>query len=279
MASVLAHGGDVRHPHGQRRRRRPARHRHARRGPHEPEPLPRGRDRVPVRAPRRLAPGCRDRQDPRLELDDRPGRRLARPPPLEVPVGFKWFVPGLVDGSVGFGGEESAGASFLRIDGTVWTTDKDGILLCLLASEILAVTGKIAVAAVRRARRALRRPRLPARGCRGDPRAEGARSASSTATRSRRPSSPASRSRRKLSHAPGNGAAIGGVKVVDRARVVRGAAERHRGRLQDLRRVVPRAGAPRGRAGGGEARRERRARVGRLRSGATPRRRFARSPA
>ncbi|HET6740154.1 MAG TPA: phosphoglucomutase (alpha-D-glucose-1,6-bisphosphate-dependent) [Kribbella sp.] len=65
------------------------------------------------------------------------GRRL-----WEVPVGFKWFVPGLVDGSVGFGGEESAGASFLRFDGTVWTTDKDGILLALLASEITAVTGE-----------------------------------------------------------------------------------------------------------------------------------------
>ncbi|MFC5502440.1 phosphoglucomutase (alpha-D-glucose-1,6-bisphosphate-dependent) [Lysinimonas soli] len=65
------------------------------------------------------------------------GRRL-----WEVPVGFKWFVPGLIDGSVGFGGEESAGASFLQLDGQVWTTDKDGILLALLASEILAVTGK-----------------------------------------------------------------------------------------------------------------------------------------
>ena len=60
---------------------------------------------------------------------------------FEVPVGFKWFVPGLLDGSIGFGGEESAGASFLRKDGSVWTTDKDGILLCLLASEITAVTG------------------------------------------------------------------------------------------------------------------------------------------
>ncbi|KRB48130.1 phosphoglucomutase (alpha-D-glucose-1,6-bisphosphate-dependent) [Terrabacter sp. Root181] len=60
---------------------------------------------------------------------------------LEVPVGFKWFVPGLLDGSVGFGGEESAGASFLRRDGAVWSTDKDGILLALLASEILAATG------------------------------------------------------------------------------------------------------------------------------------------
>jgi phosphoglucomutase len=65
------------------------------------------------------------------------GRRL-----LEVPVGFKWFVPGLLDGSVAFGGEESAGASFLQRDGSVWTTDKDGIILALLASEITAVTGQ-----------------------------------------------------------------------------------------------------------------------------------------
>ncbi|HEX5770768.1 MAG TPA: phosphoglucomutase, partial [Nocardioidaceae bacterium] len=65
------------------------------------------------------------------------GRRMT-----EVPVGFKWFVPGLLDGSVVFGGEESAGASFLRFDGSVWTTDKDGIILALLASEILAATGR-----------------------------------------------------------------------------------------------------------------------------------------
>jgi phosphoglucomutase len=65
------------------------------------------------------------------------GKRLA-----EVPVGFKWFVDGLVDGSFGFGGEESAGASFLRKDGTVWTTDKDGIILCLLAAEITAKTDR-----------------------------------------------------------------------------------------------------------------------------------------
>src|SRR5205085_10837707 len=61
---------------------------------------------------------------------------------MEVPVGFKWFAPGLFDGSVCFGGEESAGASFLRRDGTVWTTDKDGILMGLLAAEITARTGK-----------------------------------------------------------------------------------------------------------------------------------------
>jgi phosphoglucomutase len=64
------------------------------------------------------------------------GRKL-----VEVPVGFKWFVDGLLSGSIGFGGEESAGASFLRRDGSVWTTDKDGIIMALLASEILAVTG------------------------------------------------------------------------------------------------------------------------------------------
>ncbi|MFE5294033.1 phosphoglucomutase (alpha-D-glucose-1,6-bisphosphate-dependent) [Isoptericola sp. NPDC056618] len=65
------------------------------------------------------------------------GRQL-----VEVPVGFKWFVPGLLDGEVGFGGEESAGASFLRRDGRVWSTDKDGLLLALLASEIIATTGR-----------------------------------------------------------------------------------------------------------------------------------------
>lgn len=72
---------------------------------------------------------------------DRVAASLGRPL-AEVPVGFKWFVDGLVDGSYGFGGEESAGASFLRRDGTVWTTDKDGFILALLAAEITAVTGR-----------------------------------------------------------------------------------------------------------------------------------------
>ncbi|MGD9608723.1 MAG: phosphoglucomutase (alpha-D-glucose-1,6-bisphosphate-dependent) [Desulfovibrionaceae bacterium] len=72
---------------------------------------------------------------------DRVAADLGRPL-REVPVGFKWFVPGLLDGSFGFGGEESAGASFLRFDGRVWTTDKDGIILDLLAAEITATTGK-----------------------------------------------------------------------------------------------------------------------------------------
>ncbi|RZT77485.1 phosphoglucomutase [Micromonospora violae] len=72
---------------------------------------------------------------------DRVAADLGRPL-LEVPVGFKWFVPGLLDGAVGFGGEESAGASFLRRNGSTWTTDKDGLLLCLLAAEIQATTGR-----------------------------------------------------------------------------------------------------------------------------------------
>jgi phosphoglucomutase len=74
-------------------------------------------------------------------LIDRIAASLSRPL-YEVPVGFKWFVSGLYDGSLGFGGEESAGASFLRQDGTVWSTDKDGLILCLLAAEITARTGK-----------------------------------------------------------------------------------------------------------------------------------------
>lgn len=74
-------------------------------------------------------------------LIDRVAARIGRPV-FEVPVGFKWFVAGLVEGFLGFGGEESAGASFLRKDGTTWTTDKDGLILCLLGAEIMATTGK-----------------------------------------------------------------------------------------------------------------------------------------
>ena len=87
------------------------------------------------------------------------GRRL-----VEVPVGFKWFVDGLVDGSLGFGGEESAGASFLRFDGTPWSTDKDGILLALLAAEIVAKTGKDPGERYTALTRALRRAGLQAHG-------------------------------------------------------------------------------------------------------------------
>ena len=85
------------------------------------------------------------------------GRRL-----VEVPVGFKWFVEGLIDGSFGFGGEESAGASFLRIDGTVWTTDKDGIIMGLLAAEITARTGRDPGALYEELTARIRRPGLRA---------------------------------------------------------------------------------------------------------------------
>lgn len=136
------------------------------------------------------------------------GRRLA-----EVPVGFKWFVDGLVDGSYGFGGEESAGASFLRRDGTVWTTDKDGIILDLLAAEITARTGRdpgqhyrtleeqfgspvyermdVVATAEEKARLSNLSPAMvKATTMAGEPIVA------------------------KLTHAPGNGAPIGGLKVV-----------------------------------------------------------------
>jgi len=135
------------------------------------------------------------------------GRRL-----WEVPVGFKWFVPGLVDGSVAFGGEESAGASFLRLDGTAWTTDKDGILLALLASEILAVTGKTPSQLY---------AELVAEF--GDPAYERVDAAASPEQKARlgKLSGAAITATElagdpitaKLSEAPGNGAAVGGVKV------------------------------------------------------------------
>jgi phosphoglucomutase len=136
------------------------------------------------------------------------GRRL-----WEVPVGFKWFVPGLVDGSVGFGGEESAGASFLRTDGTAWTTDKDGILLALLASEILAVTGKTPSQLY---------AELVAEF--GDPAYERVDAVATKEQKARlgKLSGEAITATElagdaiiaRLSEAPGNGAAVGGVKVV-----------------------------------------------------------------
>jgi phosphoglucomutase len=135
------------------------------------------------------------------------GRRL-----VEVPVGFKWFVPGLLDGSVGFGGEESAGASFLRRDGRVWTTDKDGILLCLLASEIQAVTGE---SPSRRYARLVERFGDPAYARVDAPadREEKARLgalAPEQVTADELAGEPITA---KLTRAPGNDAAIGGLKV------------------------------------------------------------------
>ena len=136
------------------------------------------------------------------------GRRL-----WEVPVGFKWFVPGLIDGSVGFGGEESAGASFLRLDGTAWTTDKDGILLALLASEILAVTGKTPSQLYDELTAQFGDPvyqRVDAPASK-EQKARLAKLDGDAITATTLAGNPITA---KLSSAPGNGAAIGGVKVV-----------------------------------------------------------------
>ncbi|MGH3385742.1 MAG: phosphoglucomutase (alpha-D-glucose-1,6-bisphosphate-dependent) [Nocardioidaceae bacterium] len=135
------------------------------------------------------------------------GRRL-----VEVPVGFKWFVPGLVDASVAFGGEESAGASFLRRDGRVWTTDKDGITLCLLAAEITAVTGespsrRYAALVERFGDPAYARIDAPAS------RAEKAVLASLSPDQVTATSVAGEPITATLTAAPGNGAAIGGLKV------------------------------------------------------------------
>lgn len=135
------------------------------------------------------------------------GRRL-----VEVPVGFKWFVDGLVDGSLGFGGEESAGASFLRRDGSVWTTDKDGIILALLASEITAVTGKTpsehyAALTARFGEPAYARIDAPAT------REEKARLAKLSPAQVTADTLAGEPVTAVLTEAPGNGAPIGGIKV------------------------------------------------------------------
>ncbi|MBC7724661.1 MAG: alpha-D-glucose phosphate-specific phosphoglucomutase [Burkholderiaceae bacterium] len=136
------------------------------------------------------------------------GRRL-----WEVPVGFKWFVPGLIDGSVAFGGEESAGASFLKLDGTAWTTDKDGIILALLASEIRAVTGKSPSQLYTELTERFGAPvyeRVDAVATKTQKAALGKIDGDAiTATELAGEEITA-----RLSVAPGNGAAVGGVKVV-----------------------------------------------------------------
>ncbi len=131
---------------------------------------------------------------------------------VEVPVGFKWFVDGLAGGSLGFGGEESAGASFLRRDGSVWTTDKDGIILALLASEVLAVTGKspsehYAALTARFGEPAYARVDAPATR---EEKAVLARLSPEQITAGTLAGEPVTA---VLTEAPGNGAPIGGIKV------------------------------------------------------------------
>jgi len=135
------------------------------------------------------------------------GRRV-----VEVPVGFKWFVDGLVDGSLGFGGEESAGASFLRRNGTVWTTDKDGIILDLLAAEMTAVAGKDPGAAYaeltqRFGAPVYERTDVP---CSREDKAELGKLSADSVSAKELAGEPITA---KLTKAPGNGAPIGGLKV------------------------------------------------------------------
>jgi phosphoglucomutase len=136
------------------------------------------------------------------------GRRL-----VEVPVGFKWFVPGLIDSSIGFGGEESAGASFLRTDGTVWTTDKDGLILCLLASEILAVTGQTPSERYAELTERFGAPAYARIDVASTPedKAKLGKLSAENVTATELAGDPITQ---RLTEAPGNGAAIGGLKVV-----------------------------------------------------------------
>jgi phosphoglucomutase len=136
------------------------------------------------------------------------GRRL-----YEVPVGFKWFVDGLLDGSLGFGGEESAGASFARLDGSVWTTDKDGILMALLAAEVLARTGRDPGEIYADLTGEFGEPvydRLEAPATRE----QKSRLASLSREQVRSQELAGEQIRTILTQAPGNGAPIGGMKVV-----------------------------------------------------------------
>ncbi len=136
------------------------------------------------------------------------GRRL-----FEVPVGFKWFVPGLLDGSIGFGGEESAGASFLRRNGSVWTTDKDGIVMDLLASEIRAVTGQSPSERYRELAAQFGDPAY-ARVDAPASKAEKAKLGRLSPADVRAETLAGERILDRMVAAPGNGAAIGGLKVV-----------------------------------------------------------------
>ncbi|SRX96145.1 putative phosphoglucomutase PgmA (glucose phosphomutase) (PGM) [Mycobacterium tuberculosis H37Rv] [Mycobacterium shimoidei] len=135
------------------------------------------------------------------------GRRL-----VEVPVGFKWFVDGLFNGTIGFGGEESAGASFLRRDGSVWTTDKDGIILALLAAEILAVTGSTPSQRYRELASKYGEPAYARVNAPAD-REQKARLAALTADEVTATELAGERITAKLTTAPGNDAPLGGLKV------------------------------------------------------------------
>ncbi len=207
-------------------------------------------------------------------LIDRVAKRLGRPL-VEVPVGFKWFVDGLLDGSLGFGGEESAGASFLRRDGTVWTTDKDGILLGLLAAEMTAVTGRDPGRLYDELTADLGGPVVRAHRRARDGGAEGGLEA---ALGGRRDGDRArGRDDRRQAH-PRDGQRGGDRRAQgdDRERLVRRAPVGDGGRLQAVRGELSRRRAPAPHPGRGEGdprrcvRRRRGALIGDLRRGAAP---------
>jgi phosphoglucomutase len=136
------------------------------------------------------------------------GRKL-----FEVPVGFKWFVDGLLDGSLGFGGEESAGASFARLDGTVWTTDKDGFVPCLLAAEITARTGRDPGEIYRALTREFGEPAYERVDAPATP-DQKEKLAKLSPQQVKLTGLAGEKIQTVLTHAPGNGATIGGLKVV-----------------------------------------------------------------
>jgi phosphoglucomutase len=143
---------------------------------------------------------------------DRVGREIGREV-CEVPVGFKWFVEGLLDGSLGFGGEESAGASFLRRDGSAWSTDKDGIIMCLLAAEITARTGKDPGLHYQEMTERLGRPYYTRIDAQATP-AQKARLKKLSPEDVKAETLAGEPITARLTRAPGNGAEIGGLKVV-----------------------------------------------------------------
>ncbi len=145
-------------------------------------------------------------------LIDRVSAKLSRRL-VEVPVGFKWFVDGLLDGSLGFGGEESAGASFLRRDGTVWTTDKDGIILALLAAEMMAKTGRDPGELYRDLTRELGDPVYERIDAPATPEQK-ALLAKLSSDQIKDEELAGEKIIAKLTTAPGNGAPIGGLKVI-----------------------------------------------------------------
>jgi phosphoglucomutase len=145
-------------------------------------------------------------------LIDRVAAKLGRKL-VEVPVGFKWFVSGLLDGSLGFGGEESAGAAFLRRDGSVWTTDKDGIIMNLLAAEMLARTSRDPAQLYRELTRELGDPAYARIDAPATPEQKALLSKLSP-DQVQMTDLAGDRIIAKLTTAPGNGAPIGGLKVV-----------------------------------------------------------------